>query len=86
MQAFVEYVVKGLVRHPEAVSVTPVHKGPETVCEIRLDPSDMGRIIGKDGAMINALRSLLLAGSAKKGIRCSLDVVEERPEQSEPKP
>ena len=53
------------------------------VYQLRLQPSDMGRIIGKDGAMINAIRSLLLAGSAKKGVRCSLEVVEEKPEPTE---
>jgi predicted RNA-binding protein YlqC (UPF0109 family) len=38
-----------------------------TVYELRLDPSDVGKIIGRQGVTINAIRSLLLAGSAKKG-------------------
>ncbi len=79
MQAFLEYVVKGLVEHPEAVTVTPVERPGATVYELRLHPDDMGRVIGKQGLTINALRSLLLAGSARKGLRCSLDVVENQP-------
>lgn len=79
MQEFLEFVIKGLVRQPEAVSITPVTRSGETVYQLRLHPSDMGRVIGRDGAMIHSLRSLLLAGSAKKGIRCSLEVVEEKP-------
>ena len=79
MQEFLDFIIKGLVRHPEAVSITPVERKGETVYELRLDPADMGRVIGKDGAMINSIRSLLLAGSAKKGVRCSLEVVEEKP-------
>jgi predicted RNA-binding protein YlqC (UPF0109 family) len=79
MQAFLEYVVKGLVEHPEAVTVTPVERQGATVYELRLHPDDMGRVIGKQGLTINALRSLLLAGSARKGLRCSLDVVENQP-------
>jgi len=78
MQAFLEYVVKGLVERPEAVTVTPVERQGITVYELRLHPDDMGRVIGKQGMTINAIRSLLLAGSARKGLRCSLDVVEEK--------
>jgi predicted RNA-binding protein YlqC (UPF0109 family) len=79
MQAFLEYVVKGLVERPEAVKVSPVERQGMTVYELRLHPSDMGRVIGKQGMTINAIRSLLLAGSARKGLRCALDVVEEKP-------
>lgn len=77
MQEFLEYVVKGLVQHPDAVSVTPVQRDNLTVYELRLDPSDVGKIIGRQGATINAIRSLLLAGSAKKGLRCSVEIVED---------
>jgi hypothetical protein len=78
MQAFLEYVVKGLVQHPEAVSVQPVERDGATVYELRLDPQDVGKIIGRQGMTINALRSLLQAGSARKGLRCSLEIVEEK--------
>ena len=79
MQEFLEYVVKGLVQHPDAASVTPVERAGTTVYELRLDPSDVGKIIGRQGVTINAIRSLLLAGSAKKGIRCSVEIVEDKP-------
>jgi predicted RNA-binding protein YlqC (UPF0109 family) len=78
MQAFLEYVVKGLVQKPEAVTVTPVEREGTTIYELRLDPQDVGKIIGRQGMTINAIRSLLLAGSAKKGMRCSLEIVEEK--------
>ena len=79
MQAFLEYVVKGLVNHPETVTVTPVVKDAMTIYELRMHPDDVGKIIGRQGMTINALRSLLLAGSAKKSLRCSLEIVEEKP-------
>jgi hypothetical protein len=79
MQAFLEYVVKGLVNHPETVTVTPVVKDALTIYELRLHPDDVGKIIGRQGMTINALRSVLLAGSAKKSLRCSLEIVEDRP-------
>jgi len=79
MQAFLEYVVKGLVQNTDAVSITPVERGGMTVYELRLDPQDVGKIIGRQGITINAIRSLLLAGSAKKGLRCSVEIVEDKP-------
>jgi len=78
MQAFLEYVVKGLVQKPEAVTITPVEREGTTVYELRMDPQDVGKIIGRQGMTINAIRSLLLAGSAKKGVRCTVEIVEDR--------
>jgi predicted RNA-binding protein YlqC (UPF0109 family) len=79
MQAFLEYVVKGLVSNPAAVTVTPVERAGTTVYELRLDPQEVGKIIGRQGITINAIRTLLLAGSAKKGLRCSVEIVEDKP-------
>jgi len=79
MQAFLEYVVKGLVDHPEEVAITPVEREGTTMYELRLHPQDVGKIIGRQGMTINAIRSLLLAGSARKGLRCTLEIVEDRP-------
>lgn len=79
MQAFLEYVVKGLVNNPDAVQVTPVDRHGMTVYELRLDPADIGKVVGKEGRMIQVVRSLLQAGGARKGIRCAVEIVEERP-------
>ena len=79
MQEFLEYVVKGLVEKPDEVTVTPVEQNGLTVYELRVNPSDVGRIIGREGLTINTLRSLLTTGSAKKGLRCSLEIVENTP-------
>jgi predicted RNA-binding protein YlqC (UPF0109 family) len=78
MQTFLDYVVKGLVEHPEEVTITPVDRNGMTIYELRLNPSDVGRIIGRQGVTINAIRSLLLAGSARKGLRCAVEIVEDR--------
>ncbi len=79
MQAFLEYVVKGLVQNTGAVSITRVEREGMTVYELRLDQQDVGKIIGRHGVTINSIRSLLLAGSAKKGLRCSVEIVEGQP-------
>jgi hypothetical protein len=79
MQAYLEFVVKGLVQRPEAVTVTPVDRDGITIYELRVDPADVGKVIGRQGMTIHAIRSLLQAGSARKGLRCSVDIVEDRP-------
>ena len=79
MQGFLEYVVKGLVDRPDAVTVTPVDKRGLTLYELRLHPTDVGKIIGRQGTTIQAIRSLQQVGSAKKGLRCTVEIVEEKP-------
>jgi uncharacterized protein len=79
MQTFLDFIVKGLVNHPEAVTVTEVPKEGMTIYEVRMHPDDVGKVIGRQGITINAIRSLLLAGSAKRGLRCTMEIVEEGP-------
>ena len=79
MQAFLEYVIRGLVQNPDEVTVTPVVQGSQTVYELRMNSADVGRIIGRQGITINAIRSLLAVSSAKQGLRCALEIVEDRP-------
>ena len=80
MQDFVEYVVKGLVDEPDAVNVTEVEKNGTTVYELRMDPDDIAKVIGRRGVTINAIRSLVHAGGAKKGMRCGLEIIEDEEE------
>ena len=77
MQSFLDFVVRGLVDRPDAVSITPVEKGNTTVFELRVHPTDVGKIIGRQGATIHAIRALLQVASAKQGLRCHLELVED---------
>ena len=77
MQDFVEYVVKGLVDEPDAVTVTEVEQNGSTVYELRMDPDDVAKVIGRRGVTINAIRPLVQAGGAKKGLRCGLEIIED---------
>jgi predicted RNA-binding protein YlqC (UPF0109 family) len=79
MQAFLEYAVKGLVDRPDAVTVTEVDHNGGTVYELRLHPTDVGKVIGRQGNTIHALRSLVMVGVGKlgKSSRCSVEIVEE---------
>ena len=77
MQEFLEYVIKNLVAVPEDVVITPVERGGITVYELRVNPADAARVIGRKGSTINAIRALLVAGSAKQGKRSVLELIEE---------
>ena len=83
MQAFLEYVVKNLVDRPDAVTITPIQENNLTIYELRVHPTDMGKIIGRQGATVQAIRALLLVGSAKQGLRTSLEVIEEEDDRPE---
>lgn len=79
MQAWLEFAARGLVDRPEAVSVTAIERGGQTHYELRVDPADVGKVVGKQGATIKALRALLQVGAARQGRRCSVDIVEDSP-------
>lgn len=77
MKELVEYVVSGLVDHPDEVHVVEVQGGTSTLLELTVDSSDMGRVIGKGGRIINSIRTLLQVLAAKQGKRVTLELVED---------
>ena len=78
MQAFLEFVVSNLVDRPDDVNIAARESNGTTVYEMRMHPDDVGKIIGRRGSTIHALRSLLQMGAAKRGVRCSLEIVEDQ--------
>ncbi|MEZ4593254.1 MAG: KH domain-containing protein [Chloroflexota bacterium] len=76
MRDLVEYVVKSLVEAPDEVSVEAFEEADETVLEITVAGPDMGRIIGKSGRVINAIRTVAQVAAAKQGIRVAVELVE----------
>lgn len=74
----VELILKKLVREPEAVDVREVERERSTtVVEVRVAQGDVGKIIGRQGRTVKALRSLLYAAGQKQNRRYVLDIVEE---------
>ena len=76
MKDLVTYIVKSLVDNPDEVSVSETEERGETVLELSVAGSDMGRIIGRKGRVINAVRSLLQVAAAKQGSRVALELLE----------
>ena len=77
MREAVEMIVKALVQSPEEVDVRQVERDRSTtVIEVRVAQDDMGKVIGRQGRTVRALRSLLHAAGSKHDRRFILDLVE----------
>lgn len=76
MRDTVEMIVKALVDEVESVDVREIERDGTTRIEVRVAQSDMGKVIGKQGRTIRALRSLVYAAGLKQHRRFVLDVVE----------
>lgn len=68
-------IAKSLVKQPDAVSVTMTVKGNLEVYEIRVAPEDMGKVIGKQGRIAKAIRSVVKAVAIKENKKISVDIV-----------
>lgn len=78
MRDAIEMIVKSLVDDADNVDVREVEqKNGSTLLEVRVAPNDVGKIIGKQGRTIRALRSIARIGGTKKNRRYLLEIVEE---------
>jgi hypothetical protein len=75
-KAVVEHVTRAIADEPDAVEVDLVERRDEVALLVHADPSDMGRLIGKRGRVIQALRQVTRAAGAAEGIKVSVDVIE----------
>jgi len=76
MRETVEMIVKALVDDAEAVEVREVERRDALLIEVRVAEADMGKLIGRQGRTVRALRSLLHAASVKQNRRYILEIVE----------
>ena len=77
MKEAIEMIVKALAGEPDAVEVSEHTDGKNVRIELRVADGDMGRIIGREGRTVKAIRSLLYAAGQKHGKRFMLDLVED---------
>lgn len=77
MKELVEYIVKALVEKPEMVDVKETQGDSVTILEIRTAPEDSGKIIGKEGRIINSIRTIVKSASAKQQKKVSVEVITE---------
>ncbi|MCI8661750.1 MAG: KH domain-containing protein [Hungatella sp.] len=74
MKELVEVMAKALVEHPEEVSVTETEKNGEMVIELKVAPSDMGKVIGKQGRIAKAIRSVVKAAASKEDKKVVVEI------------
>lgn len=77
MKEAVEKIVKSLAGDPDAVQVDEIADGKNVRIEVRVAEGDMGRVIGREGRTVKAIRSILFAAGHKHGKRFHLDLVED---------
>ena len=75
MKELVEYIAKSLVDDPSQVEVREIEGATSVILELSVAPEDMGRVIGRNGRVANAMRTLLRVIAAKQGKRVTLEIV-----------
>ena len=76
LEGFVDYVVKALVDYPDEVTVGTVDNGDGSTIQIRCRKEDIGKIVGKRGKTIMAIRSLVSGAAGRQRKRVSVDVLD----------
>jgi len=75
MKDLLEFLAKSLVDTPEEVQVNLIEGEQSTVLELRVATADIGKVIGKQGRIAQALRALMKAASVKHGKRVMLEII-----------
>ncbi len=76
MRQFLEFILRQLVEFPDEMLLTEVPNDRMTVFRLRMRQTDVGRVIGRNGQTIRAIRALLSSAAARHGQRATLDILE----------
>lgn len=79
MKQLIEYIVSNIVNHPESVVITEEQTEDKEATKylIKVDPEDVGRVIGKQGKVIKSIRQIVRIAAIQKGTRAIVDLLEE---------
>ena len=77
MKELVEVIAKALVDNPDEVVVTEKTEGRNVMIELHVAPSDMGKVIGKQGRIAKAIRSVVKAAASKEDKKVIVDILDE---------
>lgn len=77
MEEVLEYLARALVDEPDAVEVEAVEGDRSLLLRLRVAPDDMGKVIGKRGRTVRALRSVVRAAGSRQGVSAMVEIVEE---------
>jgi predicted RNA-binding protein YlqC (UPF0109 family) len=74
MMELIEYLARSIVDDPEQVSVSEERSGDRIILRLTVAEADMGKVIGKQGRIANAMRTLLKVAAVRQGARASLEI------------
>jgi uncharacterized protein len=77
-QAFLRLIIESLVEKTESIEIVEIHDELGTLLTLKVDPSDMGSIIGRGGKTIDSIRTVLRVFGSKKGERVNLRILEDK--------
>lgn len=78
MKELIEYIARALVDRPEAVEIKITPSAEGMLYELKVAPDDVGKVIGRDGRTVNALRALVTAAATKKGEKARVEILDDR--------
>ena len=84
MKPLVEYIVRALVDKPEAVELRTSSADGTVLYELKVAAEDVGKVIGRDGRTVNAIRTVLSAAAQAQGERARLEVIDDRRRAASP--
>ena len=76
MKEHIEEIAKSLVDHPSEVVVTETVSGDDLLLELKVDPSDMGKVIGRQGRIAKAIRTVVKAASSKSDRKVVVEILQ----------
>lgn len=76
MKELLTYIAQSLVERPEAVAVTETAGEGEIILELRVDPGDMGKVIGRQGRIAKEIRTLMRAAAQRQGKKVSVEIMD----------
>lgn len=75
MKDLLYYIVKALVDEPDKISISEVQRDGELILELTVAPGDMGKVIGRQGRIVKAIRSIIKSAAAHENIRANVDIL-----------
>lgn len=75
MKELLTYLAKAIVDSPDSVQVSEVQGERSTILELKVAPDDMGKVIGKQGRIAQALRTIVKAAAVKSGKRITVEII-----------
>ena len=76
MKDLLAYIAQNLVEHPQAVDVQEAETDGNVVLELRVDPNDMGKVIGRQGRIAKEIRTLMRSVAQRQGKKVSVEIVD----------